>query len=58
MTEKDRQIELKVGDRVIELSSNNKGTITRLCSDKNTVYVVWDTSKIPEMVEVSKLGKE
>ncbi len=45
MTEKDRQIELKVGDRVIELNSSDKGTITRLGADKDIVFVRWDSSK-------------
>jgi len=39
MTEKDRQIELKVGDRVTELIEFDKGTITRLGTDKDIVFV-------------------
>lgn len=58
MTEKDRQIELKVGDRVIELNSSDKGTITRLCADKDIVFVKWDNSKEQAMVEVRNLTKE
>ena len=58
MTEKDRQIELKVGDRVIELNSSDKGTITRLGADKDIVFIKWDNSKEQAMVEVRNLTKE
>ena len=58
MTEKDRQIEFKVGDRVIELNSSDKGAITRLRADKDIVFVKWDSSKEQVMVEVRNLTKE
>ena len=58
MTEKDRQIEFKVGDRVIQLNSSDKGAITRLCADKDIVFVKWDSSKEQAMVEVRNLTKE
>lgn len=58
MTEKDRQIEFKVGDRVVTSDTNEKGTIARLCADKDVIYVRWDESKEQEMVEVSNLTKE
>ncbi|MBA7500028.1 hypothetical protein ES704_02781 [subsurface metagenome] len=50
--------ELKVGDRVIELNSGDKGTITRLCADKNIVCARWDRDKSQQMVEVRNLKKE
>ncbi|GAH67147.1 unnamed protein product [marine sediment metagenome] len=46
MTKNDRRVEFKVGDRVASLDSNEEGTITRLCSDKDIVYVRWDASKM------------
>lgn len=58
MTENDRQIEFKVGDRVTETKSGEKGTIARLCTDKTIIYLRWDSSKQQEMVEVSALKKE
>ena len=57
MTKKDRQIEFKVGDRVASLDSNEEGTMTRLCSDKDIVYVRWDVSKMQEMVETKTLRR-
>ena len=57
MTKKDRQIEFKVGDRVASLDSNEEGTITRLCPDKNIIYVRWDASKMQEMVETKTLRR-
>ena len=53
-----KEIEFKVGDRVIELNSSDKGTITRLCPDKDIVFVKWDSSKQQVMVEVRNLTKE
>ena len=58
MTEKDKQVEFKVGDRVASLDTNEQGTITRLCADKDVIYVRWDENKEQEMVEVSTLRKE
>jgi len=59
MTEKDKQVvEFKVGDRVVYQTTNEKGTISGLCADKNVIYVRWDESKEQEMVEVSALRKE
>jgi len=57
MTKNDRQVEFKVGDRVASLDSNEEGTITRLCSDKDIVYVRWDASKMQEMVETRTLRR-
>jgi len=58
MTEKDKQVRFKVGDRAVALHSNRKATITRLCADQGVVYIRWDDSKQQEMVEVSTLRKE
>ena len=58
MTEKDKQVEFKVGDRVASLDTNEEGTITRLCSDKDIVYVRRDKSGMQEMVKVSTIRKE
>ena len=57
MTKNDRQVEFMVGDRVASLDSNEEGPITRLCSDKDIVYVRWDASKMQEMVETSTLRR-
>jgi len=57
MTKNDRQVEFKVGDRVASLDSNEEGTITRLCSDKDIVYARWDASKMQEMVETKTLRR-
>ncbi len=57
MTKNDRQIEFKVGDRVASLDSNEEGAITRLCSDKDIIYVRWDVSKMQEMVETRTLRR-
>jgi len=53
-----KEIEFKVGDRVIELSTNEKGTIARLCSDKDVVYVRCCKDKSQGMVEARTLRKE
>ena len=58
MTKKDRQVEFKVGDRVASLDTNEEGTITRLCGDKDILYVRWDASKQQEIVETRILRKE
>ena len=58
MTEKDRQVEFKVGDRIISNDSNERGTIVRLCADNDVVYIRWDGSKQQEIIEVSTLRKE
>ena len=58
MTGKDRQVRFKDGDRIISNDSNERGTIVRLCADKNVIYVRWDESKEQEMIEVSTLRKE
>jgi len=50
MTEKDKQVEFKVGDRVASLDTNEEGTITRLCFDKDIVYVRRDKNGMQEMV--------
>lgn len=57
MTKNDRQVEFKVGDRVASLDSNEEGTITRLCPDKDIVYVRWDVSKMQEMIETRTLRR-
>jgi len=58
MTEKDRQIEFEVGDRVASLNTNEEGTIVRLCGDKDVVFISWDASKQQVMVETRTLRKE
>lgn len=58
MTEKYRQIEFKVGDRVLEIKSGEKGAISRLCLDEEVIYVRWDKDSSQEMVETKTLRKE
>jgi len=58
MTGKDKQVEFKVGDRIIGNDSIERGTIVRLCADTDVVYIRWDGSKQQEMVGVSTLRKE
>ncbi len=58
MSEKDRQVEFKVGDRVSEVESGEKSTISRLCPDKGAVYVRWDKDNSQGMVETKTLRKE
>ena len=58
MTEKDKQVRFKVGDRILSNDSNERDTIVRLCADNDVVYIRWDKSKQQEMVEVSTLRKE
>ena len=55
MTKNDRQVEFKVGNRIASLDSNEEDTITRLCSDKDTVYVRWDPSKMQDIAETRTL---
>lgn len=57
MTKKDKQVKFKVGDRVIELNTNEKGTITRLCSDKDVICVRWGKDSSQQMVETKNLEK-
>ena len=57
MTEKNGQIEFKVGDRVVSLDTNEEGTIVRLCSDKGVVFVRWAVSKMQQIVETKTLRK-
>ena len=58
MTEKDKQVEFKVGDRVASLDTNEEGTVSRLCSGKGAIYVRWDKDSSQGMVEISTLRKE
>ena len=58
MTGKDRQVGSKVGDRIFSNDSNERGTIVRLCADKDVVYVRWAGSQQQEMVAVSTLRRE
>ena len=58
MIKQDGQIEFKVGDRVTSLDTNEEGAITRLCADKDVIYIRWDSSKQQEMVETRTLRKE
>ncbi len=47
--------ELKVGDRVVEEGSSEEGTVVRLCSDKEIIFVRWDSSKQQEMIDTRRL---
>jgi len=58
VTEKDGQIEYKIGDRVASLDTNEAGTVTRLGGDKDIVYIRWDFSKMQDMVETRTLRRE
>lgn len=51
------RIEFEVGDKVIELNTGEKGTVARLCADKDIVYVRWDISNQQEMVETKSLKR-
>ncbi len=55
MPEKDRQIEFKVGDRIIEEDSSEEGTVVRLCSDKGVVFIRWDGQGQQVMIDTRKL---
>jgi len=58
VTEKGGQIEFNIGDRVVSLDTNEKGTVTRLGGDKDIILIRWDASKMQEMVEAKTLRKE
>lgn len=51
-------IEFEVGDRVVELDTNEKGVVSRLCSDPGVVCVKRDISDQQEMIETKNLKKE
>ena len=53
----NKEAEFKVGDKIITLDTNEKGTVSRLCPDKSIIYVRWGKDKSQEMVKVSDLKK-
>lgn len=53
----NKEAEFKIGDKVATLDTNEKGAISRLCSDKSIIYVRLDESKMQMMFEVSNLKK-
>lgn len=54
----EEQIEFKVGERVVSPDTNEKGAISRLCADKDIIFVRWDRCKMQEMVKTSSLKRE
>jgi hypothetical protein len=48
---------LKVGDRVVDRKTGEKGTVSRLSQDGAVVQVKWDSGQ-QQMLEVSSLKKE
>ena len=57
MAEKNKQVKFKIGDRVVELKSGDKGTIVRFGADEHIVQVRWDGGS-QQMMEVTELEKE
>ena len=51
----NKEAKFKIGDKVVTLDTNEKGAISRLCSDKSIIYVRLDESKMQMMVEVNNL---
>lgn len=52
------QVEFSVGDPIVDLITNEKGKVSRFCSDKGVIYIRWDKDGSQEMVETKSLRKE
>ena len=52
------EIEFKVGDKVTTLDTKEKGTIARITTDKEAIFVRWDKDKSQGMVKTSSLKKD
>lgn len=57
MAEKNEQVRFKIGDRVVELKSGDKGTIVRFGADEHIVQVRWDGGS-QQMIDVTELKRE
>ena len=53
----NKEAEFKIRDKVVTLDTNEKGTISRLCSDKGAIFLRWDKDNTQGMVEISNLKK-
>jgi len=53
----NKEVGLEVGDRIVELATDEEGAVTRLCPDKSIVYIRRDISSQQEMVEVAGLKR-
>lgn len=58
MAKESKQVKFKVGDKIIEINTNEKGIISRLCSDKSIIYVRWGKDNSQQMVEIKNLKKD
>jgi hypothetical protein len=51
-----KQAKFKVGDRVVDQGTGEKGEVSRLCLDEDCVQVKWD-SGMQQLMEVKELKR-